>query len=124
MERFSDKKKLSQNNLTDTEKNAVEYFFKGNNRVIMKAGKGRATAFPDVKDYIAKAKEQLEYSFFSQKLNVDPTTKYSEIVNSTIASFRKQELSNITAVEVRTTQFHIFPKVHKTNVQVKCKMSK
>ena len=95
----------------------------------MKAGKGGATAFPDVKDYIAKANEQLEYSFFNQKLNVDPTTKYSEIVNSTIASFRKQELSNLTAskltaVEVRATQFHIFPKVHKTNIQVKCKMSK
>ena len=48
MKRFSDKNKLAQNNLTDTEKNAVEYFLKCNNPVIMKADKGRATAIPDV----------------------------------------------------------------------------
>ena len=48
MERFSDKNKLVQNNLTDTKKNAVEYFLKCNNPVIMKADKGGATAIPDV----------------------------------------------------------------------------
>ena len=48
MERFSDKKKLPQNNVTDTEKKAVEYFFKCNNPVILKAEKGGATAIPDV----------------------------------------------------------------------------
>ena len=48
VERFSDKNKLVQNNLTDTEKNAVEYFLKCNNPVIMKADKGGATAIPDV----------------------------------------------------------------------------
>ena len=48
MERFSDKNKLVQNNLTDTEKNAVEYFLKCNSPVIMKVDKGGATAIPDV----------------------------------------------------------------------------
>ena len=48
VERFSDKKKLHQNNVTDTEKKAVEYFFKCSNPVILKAGKGGATAIPDV----------------------------------------------------------------------------
>ena len=122
MERFSDTKKLPKNNLTDTDKNAIEYFAKSKDLVITNADKGRATVIPDVKDYIAKATEQLQDNSFYQKLNVDPTAKHSDIVNSAIESFRKQELlSNSTASklnidEVKTPQFHVFPKVHKTNI--------
>ena len=122
MERFSDTKKLPKNNLTDTDKSAIEYISKRKDLVITKADKGGATVILDVKDYIAKANEQLQDNSFYQKLNVDPTTKHSDIVNSAIESFRKQELlSNSTARkltvdEVRTPQFHIFPKVHKTNL--------
>ena len=98
VEIFSDKKKLPKNNLTDTDKNDVEYFSKRNDLVMMKAGKGGATVILDVKNYIAKANEQLQDNSFYQKLNVDPTVKHSEIVNSAIESFRKQELlSNSTA---------------------------
>ena len=57
MERFSDKKKLLKNNLTDTDKNPAENFSKRNDLVITKAEKGEATVILDVKDYIAK--EQL-----------------------------------------------------------------
>ena len=61
-------------------------------------------------------------TLFYKKLNVDPTAKHSEIVNSTIESFRKQELiSNSTASKfgldkVRTPQFHISPEAHKPSV--------
>ena len=53
---------------------------------------------------------------------VDSTTKHSEIVNSARESFRTQELlsnstaSKLTVDEVRTPQFHIFPKVHEPNI--------
>ena len=137
VERSSDTKKLPKNNLTDTDKNATEYFSKCNNLVIMKADKGTATVILDVKDYIAKTNEQLQDNSFYQKLNVDSTAKHSDSVNSAKESFRKQELlSNLTASkltvdEVRTPQFHIFPKVHKTNIpgrpvvcSVKCHTSK
>ena len=40
MERFSDKNKLPKDNLTDTDKNAIEYFSKRNDLVITKADKG------------------------------------------------------------------------------------
>ena len=122
MERFSDTKKLPRNNSTDTDKNALEYFSKRNDLVIMKADKGEATVILNVKDYIAKANEQLQDNSFYQKLNVDPTAKHSDVVNSATESFRKQELlsnstaSKLTVDEVRTPQFHIFPKVHKTNI--------
>ena len=122
MERFSDKKKLPKNNLTDTDKNAIEYFSKRNNLVITKADRGGATVILDVKDYIARANEQPQDNSFYQKLNVDPTVKHSEIVSSAIENFRKQKLlSNLTATkltvdEVRTPQFHIFHKVHKTDI--------
>ena len=60
--------------------------------------------------------------YFYQKLNVDPTAKHSETVNSAIESFRKQELlSNSTASrlsvdEVIIAHFHILPKVNKPNI--------
>ena len=137
MERFSDTKKLPKNNLTDTDKNATEYFSKRNHLVITKADKGGANVILDVKDYVAKANAQLQDNSFNQKLNVDPTAKHSDIVNSARESFRKQELlsnstaSKLTVDEVRSPQFHIFPKVHKTNMpgrpvvsSVECRTSK
>ena len=123
MERFSDTKKLPENNLADADKNAIEYFSKLNDLVITKADKGGATVVLDVKAYIAKANEQLQDNSFYQKLNVDPSAKHSAIVNSAIKSFRKQELlsnstaSKLTVDEVRTPQFHIFPKVIKLTYQ-------
>ena len=71
VERFSDKKKLPKSDLTDTDKNAVEYFSKCNDLVITKADKGGATVILDVKDYIAKANEQLQDDDFYQKLNAE-----------------------------------------------------
>ena len=67
MERFSDTKKLPKNNLTDNDKNAIEYFAKRKDLVITKADKGGATVIPDVKDYIAKATEQLQGNSFLSK---------------------------------------------------------
>ena len=54
MERFSDTKKLTKNNLTDTDKIAIAYFSKRNDLVLTKADKGGATVILDVKDYIIK----------------------------------------------------------------------
>ena len=88
----------------------------------MKEEKGGATVILDVKDYIAKANKKIKHNSFYQKLNVDPTAKHSDVPNSTIESFRKQELlSNSTTSkfildEVRTPQFHILPKIHKPNI--------
>ena len=61
---FQIRNKLPKNNLTDTNKNAIEYFSKHNNLVIMKADKGGATVILDVKDYISKANEQLKITLF------------------------------------------------------------
>ena len=65
---FLDENKLPKNNLSDTDKNAIEYFEKCNNLVITKADKDGATVFLDVKDYIAEASEQFQDNFFYQKL--------------------------------------------------------
>ena len=62
VERFSDTKKLPKNKLAGTDKNAIEYFSKRNDLVITKADKGGATVILDVKDYIAKANEQLQHN--------------------------------------------------------------
>ena len=89
----------------------------------MEAGQDAATDILDLKDSITKANEQLQNNSFYQKLNVDPTAKHSEIVNSAIENLREQDLlSNSTARkctldEVKSPQFHIFPKVHKPNIR-------
>ena len=84
VERFSDKNKLSKNNLTGTDNNAIEYFSKRNDLLITKADIGGATVILDVKDSVAKDNEQLQDNSFYQKLNVDPTAKHSEIVSNAI----------------------------------------
>ena len=95
---------------------------KRNDLVITKADKDVATVILDVEEYIAKANEQLQDNSFYEKLNVDPTAKYSDIVNRAIERFRKQELlsnstaNKLTVDQVRTPQFYIFPKVHKANI--------
>ena len=95
---------------------------KHNDLGFTKAHKGGATVILDVKDYIEKANEQLQDNSFYQKLNVDPTASYSEIVNSAIESFRKQELlsnstsSKLTVDEIWTLQFHDLLKVHEPNI--------
>ena len=89
----------------------------------MEAGQDGATDILDLKDYITKANEQLQDNSFYQKLNVDPTAKHSEIVNSAIENLREEDLlSNSTARkctldDVKSPQFHILPKVHKPNIQ-------
>ena len=117
MERFSDENKLPENNLTDTDKNSIEYFSKCNNLVITKADKDEETVILNVKDCVTETNEQLQDNSCYQKLNVDPTAKHFQIVNSAVGIFRKQKLlSNLTAgkltiEEVRTPQFHILHKV-------------
>ena len=49
----------------------------------------------DVDEYISKANQQLTDGNFYKTLNEDPTRKHSDIVNSTIESFKKQELLSI-----------------------------
>ena len=56
--------RIPKNNLTDTDKNATEYFSKRKDLVITETGKGGATVIQDVKDYIAKANEQLQHNSF------------------------------------------------------------
>ena len=90
--------------------------------VITTADNSGITVILGVKDYIATVNEQLQDNYFYQKLNVNPTSKHSGILNSAIESFKKQELlPNVTANEftvdeVRTPQFHILPKVHKPSI--------
>ena len=121
VERLWDKNKLPKDNLRDTDKN-IEYFSKSIHLVITKADECRATVILDVKDYNGKTNEQLQDNSFYQRLNVDPTAKHSEIVNSVIEIFRKQKLlsnstaSKLTVDEVRTPHFYIFPKILKPNV--------
>ena len=64
VERFSDRNKLPKNNLTDTDKNAIEHFSKRNDLFITKIDKGVATVILNVKDYIAKTNKQLQDNFF------------------------------------------------------------
>ena len=57
MERFSDKNKLPKNDLTENDKNAIEYFLKCKDFVMTKANKGGTTVILDIKSFIVKDNE-------------------------------------------------------------------
>ena len=61
---FSDKNNLPKNSLTDTNKNAIKYFWKRSDLVITKVEKVGKTVILDIKDYIAKAYEELQDNSF------------------------------------------------------------
>ena len=75
---FQKKTKSPNDNLTQTDKNFIKQFSKRNDLVMTKVDKGGAGVILDIKDYVAKADEQLEDNSFYQKVNVDPIAKYSE----------------------------------------------
>ena len=110
LERFSDKNKLSKNNLTDTNKNARRHFSKPGNLVLTKAHQGGAIVILDVKDDVSKSNEQLQDNSFHKKLNVDHTAKRSKIFNSAIESFRKQELLSNSKASKLTVDSTFYPK--------------
>ena len=82
---MQEKKKLPRNYFSESDKAAIDYFTKREDIVITKTDK-------DVDECISKANQQLTDGNFHRKLNEDPTRKYSDIVNNTIKSFKKQEL--------------------------------
>ena len=89
---LQEKKKLPRNYFSESDKAAIDYFTKREEIVITKTDKGGPTAIMDVDECISKANQQLTDGNFHRKLNEDPTRKYSDIVNNTIKSFKKQEL--------------------------------
>ena len=105
---LQEKKPLPRNNLSKTEKAALDYFTKREDIAIIKAGKGGATVIMNVEEYISKANQQLKEDNFYKKLNEEPTRKHNDIVNNIIESLKKQELlctataEKLTTNEVRT----------------------
>ena len=117
-----EKKKFPRNNLSESDKAAIDYFAKQEDIVITKADKVGATVILDVDEFSSKANQLLTEGNSYRKLNVDPTRKHSDIVNNTIKNFKKQELlstsiaKKLTTNDVRTSKFHIFPKMHKPSI--------
>ena len=100
---LQEKKPLPRNNLSKTEKAALDYFTKWEDIAIIKAGKGGATVIMNVEEYISKANQQIkEYNFY-KKLNEEPTRKHNDIVNNIIESLKKQELLSTSTAEKLTT---------------------
>ena len=89
---MQEKKKLPRNYFSESDKAAIDYFTKREDIVITETDKGGPTAIMDEDECISKANQQLTDGNFHRKLNEDPTRKYSDIVNNTIKSFKKQEL--------------------------------
>ena len=100
---LQEKKPLPRNNLSKTEKAALDYFTKREDIAIIKAGKGGATVIMNVEEYISKANQQLKEDNFYKKLNEEPTRKHNDIVNNIIESLKKQELLCTSTAEKLTT---------------------
>ena len=64
---LQEKKELPRNNLSKSDKAAIDYFTKREDIVITKADKGGATAIMDIEEYISKANQQLKDKNFYKK---------------------------------------------------------
>ena len=61
------KKELPRNNLSKSDKAAIDYFTKREDIVTTKADKGGATVIMDIEEHISKANQQLKDKNFYKK---------------------------------------------------------
>ena len=93
--KLSEKKKLPINNISNSDKKEIEYFSKWGDLIVIKADKGMVTVILDLEDYIVKANNQLENNLLYQRLNEDPVTKHTKMVNTATKNLRGKNFLEI-----------------------------
>ena len=109
-------------NLSKKEKSALNELSKRDNVIFCNADKGGAVVIWDVIDYIKEAMKLLNDRSFYKILPNNPTSTHCELINNTIETFKqnkqleKKLAEGLKAVEPRTPQFYLLPKIHKANI--------
>ena len=87
--------------VTETDKNAIEQSLKQNDHVITKADKSGETIIVDIKDYTAKANEQLQDNSLYQK----PNRCYCQTFQNCQQSYKKLQKKR-TIITLNSKQTH------------------
>ncbi|CAG2219684.1 unnamed protein product [Mytilus edulis] len=115
-------RKWVKQNLTKTERRAIEDLSKNKNIVIKKADKGSAIVILNAVNYNQMALTQLMDERFYVETSTNLTTFHTLKINRTLLSLLSkneinQDIYNFLQVEEpRTPQFYLLPKIHKTFV--------
>ena len=107
------------NNLTKEEIKAMNELKSRDDIIITRADKGGAVVIMDVKPYIEEAHRQLSNENAYEKLSIDPTQAYTDIINRAIDRFKDENLLSVKLADLlkmqnpRTSRLYLLPKIHK-----------
>ncbi len=116
---FSPSKKITRDNLSQTERLAMGSLTLNTNIVIKPADKGSATVILNKLDYIQEGLRQLTDSNFYTHLDSNPTDSNLAIISTFLDTLvTKKEISPQTRdflldYKARTPEFYMLPKIHK-----------
>ena len=106
-------------NLKKSERIALEELAKDKNITIVPADKGRAVVVMNTVDYKNKAKQLLSDENTYQRLNKDPTSKFSNKLINQLKELKKEgglddrEYRRVYPTSALIPRFYGLPKVHK-----------
>ena len=113
------KKKPTRDNLTKSEREALNNLKNRTDIVIKPADKGGALVIMNSKDYLKEGLRQLNDTNYYQKLNKDPTEDHEKLINNTIDDLVSENAINEETASLlrpnksRTPKFYMLPKLHK-----------
>ena len=111
----------SVNNLSAKERASLRQLKERDDIIIKPADKGSAVVVMDKTDYIKEAERQLADDRFYQKLNSDPTEKFTKLITKQLKTMNKQGFIDNDTLEYlipekpRAGRFYLLPKIHKEN---------
>ena len=114
-------KKLSRDNLTKSEREALLNLQKRDEIIIAKTDKGGAVVILDSKDYIVEANRKLNDNNNYEQTDFDPTESYTKNIKSDISNLKNENLltlktaNSLLEEKIKTPEFHLLPKIHKAN---------
>ena len=110
-----------RDNLTKSERETLLNLQKRNDIIVTKADKGDAVVILDIQDYINEANRQLNDTNNYEQLDFDPTELHTKKIKSEISNLKNDNLLNLNTAnslleeKIKTPEFHLLPKIHKTN---------
>jgi hypothetical protein len=108
-----------RDNLSPSERMALDQLIKNDNIVIKPADKGSAVVIMDRLDYLREGYKQLANTQFYTKLDQNPTEKHRiEVQNIVEDMFQNGEIDKslkdyLTDTTGRTSEMYLLPKIHK-----------
>ena len=108
-------------NLSDSQKLALDNLKTNNDLTIKPADKGGAVVLQNTSDYIDECYRQLKDTTFYKQIDNDPTSKYNNLIKSTLSkAVKNHEIDDEISQQLiekhpSASRFYTVPKIHKPN---------